>query len=41
MSETELNKPFTRLVNLFSPLVDQLSQVPENNEDALRLIVPE
>ena len=41
LDETELSVPFTRLHHLFGPLVDQLDQIPEDNEAALELVLPQ
>ena len=41
LTETQLSTPFARLENLFSPLADQLEQLPEDNDAALRLVLPE
>ncbi len=41
LNETQLGTPFTRLENLFGPLVDQLDQLPESNDAALELILPQ
>jgi hypothetical protein len=41
LTETQLSTPFARLENLFSPLADQLDQLPKDNDAALRLVLPE
>ncbi len=41
LNKSELGTPFTRLENLFSPLVDLLDQLPEDNDAAIQLVLPE
>jgi len=42
LNETELGAPFTRLQNLFGPLVEQLDKVPADNEALLEsILLPE
>ncbi len=39
LDETELNAPFTRLENLFGPLVEQLDKVPETSSALVQSLI--
>lgn len=41
LTETQLVTPFTRLENLFGPIVIQLDQLPEDNDAVLQMVLPE
>jgi hypothetical protein len=41
LTETQLVTPFTRLENLFEPIVTELDKLPEDNDAALQLVLPE
>ena len=40
LTETQLVTPFTRLENLFAPIVTELDKLPEDNDAALQLMIP-
>ena len=40
LNKSELGTPFTRLEDLFGPLVDLLDQLPEDNDAAIQLAFP-
>lgn len=41
LAETQLVTPFTRLENIFQPIVTELEKLPEDNDAALQLVLPE
>jgi hypothetical protein len=41
LTETQLVTPFTRLENIFGPIVTELDKLPEDNDAVLEMVLPE